>query len=106
MGLNVDNPHEEVEINQQSKRKRIGRIVLMMGLALIVIVITSSLLISVVAAYSGIGNPIASFEYLQFILVISGILMVLVGLAAVLLPEGPSKDGVWIMKMGPMFGNS
>lgn len=106
MGLNVDNSHEDVETNQQSRRKRIGRIVLMMGLALVVIVITSSILISVVAAYSGIEIPLASFEFLQFILVVSGILMVLVGLAAVLLPEGPSKDGLWVMKMGPMFGNN
>ncbi len=105
MGMNMGIPQEEVETTKPSRRKRFGRMVFLLGLALIVIDIITSLLISIVAAYSGLGTPIANVEYLHFLLVVSGILLLFAGFAAALLPEGPSDDGIWIMKMGPIVGN-
>lgn len=103
--MNLSSQQEEVETTQPSRRKRIGRMIFFWGLALILIEIIMSLLISIVAAYSGLETPIASFEYIHFLLVVSGILFVLGGLAAALLPEGPSDDGIWVMKMSPIVGN-
>lgn len=106
VGRNMNSQQEEIGVTYPSRRKRIGRVLFLVGIALIVIGLVSSLLISVVSAYSGSVPPTASFEYVRLFLVISGLLLVLAGLAAVLLPEGPSKDGLWVMKIGPLFGNS
>lgn len=104
--MNMNSQQEESEIVPPSRRKRIGRVVFLLGIALIVIGLVSSLLISVVSAYSGSVPPMGNFGYIELFLVISGLLLVLAGLAAVLLPEGPSRDGLWVMKIGPLFGNS
>ena len=58
--MNMGVPQEEVETTKPSRRKRFGRMVFLLGLALIVIDIITSLLISIVAAYSGLGTPIAT----------------------------------------------
>jgi len=72
-----------------------------LGLALVVIGLVSSVLISIVSAYSGSVPLIANFEYIQFLLVISGVLLMLAGIATVLLPEGLAKVGIWSIQTGP-----
>jgi hypothetical protein len=42
----------------------------------------------------------------NLIIIMAGILMVFAGLAAVLLPEGASKDGLWAIKSGPYVANT
>ncbi|NHI90444.1 MAG: hypothetical protein EAX87_13060 [Candidatus Thorarchaeota archaeon] len=98
----MNSQQEEIETPYPSRRKRIGRVAFLLGIALIVIGLVSSLLISVVSAYSGSVPPTANFEYIQFFLVISGIMLMLAGIAAVFLPEGFSKDAVWSMETGPI----
>jgi uncharacterized membrane protein YidH (DUF202 family) len=97
----MSSEQEETETPTPSMRKRIGRLVLYVGLAVLVIDLVSSFLISLVSAYSGSENPMTNYQTLNLFIVVAGILMVFAGLAAVLLPEGPSKDGLWVMKLGP-----
>ena len=102
MGRDMHSQQEEIEVTYPSRRKRIGRAVFLLGIALIVIGLVSSFLISIVSAYSGPVLPVVNFAYVLFLLVICGIMLMIAGIAAVLLPEGLSKDGVWSMETGPM----
>jgi hypothetical protein len=47
-----------------------------------------------------------NYQTNNLFIIMAGILMVFAGLAAVLPPEGLSKDGLWAMKSGPYVGNT
>ncbi|MFW9770433.1 MAG: hypothetical protein ACFFF9_01450 [Candidatus Thorarchaeota archaeon] len=99
----------EVEEEEQVSLKRsVGKIVLAVGIILLFLVIIFGTLTSLVSAYYG---PTESARaYVQFNTIatpvfIFGVLLVVAGLIAILLPEGQSQDGVWIMQLGP-FGKT
>jgi hypothetical protein len=87
--------------NETSFRRRVGKIVFVAGILLISIMITLGTLASLAAAYTGSVNMIHSFSDLVLFGLGIGLMLSIVGLVAMLLPEGPSKDWLWSMKTGP-----
>ena len=93
---------------QVSQRRRNGKIVLAVGIILLVLVTILGMLTSIVSAYYG---PTESARvYVRYATIatpvfIFGVLLLVAGLIAILLPEGQSQDGVWIMQLGP-FGKT
>ncbi|MFW9868654.1 MAG: hypothetical protein ACFFFO_07070 [Candidatus Thorarchaeota archaeon] len=96
---------EEVEV---SLRRRTGKIVIVVGILLLVLVIVLGMLTSIVSAYYGpteSARAYVQFNTIATPVVIFGVLLVVAGLIAILLPEGQPQDGVWIMQLGP-FGKT
>jgi hypothetical protein len=82
-------------------KRRIGKIVLAVGFFIIVLVIVLGILTSLVSAYDGSTELVRQYEILSPPIFVFGIILVMSGLVAILLPEGLSQDGVWILKTGP-----
>ena len=82
-------------------KRRIGKIALSVGLFVIVLVIVLGILTSLVSAYEGSTELVRQYDVLARPIIVFGIILVLSGLVAILLPEGLSQDGVWILKTGP-----
>jgi hypothetical protein len=82
-------------------RRRIGKIVLAVGLFVIVLVIVLGILTSLVSAYGGSTELVRVYDVIAYPCFVFGIILVMGGFVAIILPEGPSKDGVWILKTGP-----
>lgn len=82
-------------------RRRIGKIVLAVGLFVIVLVIVLGILTSLVSAYGGSTELVRVYDVIAYPCFVFGIILVMGGLVAIILPEGPSKDGVWVLKTGP-----
>ena len=82
-------------------RKRVGRIVLAVGLLVIGTVIVLGLLTSFVSATSGPIDFVQSYNVLAGPSFVFGVLFVLSGLLAILLPEGLTQEGTWSLQTGP-----
>jgi hypothetical protein len=102
----MSTPQGETDIQQPSRRKRAGRVVFFIGLALLAVIIVFSLSVSIVSSYSGAEIPIANYSSITLLIFVLGLLLILAGLIAAILPEGPSKDGIWVMKMSPFAGTN
>lgn len=101
----MNETEEESESSVKSTRKRIGRILFMAGLLLLSFSVLSILVVSVVA-YTGGTIQVSTYSgYLVPIGIFGGLLLV-AGLLMVVLPDGPSKDGVWVMMLGPYAGRN
>jgi hypothetical protein len=99
--MHADN--EEAETTRPSRRKRVGRMVFFIGLSLLLVVIVFSLSVSIVSSYSGTQIPASNYSSIIALIFILGLILVVVGLTAIILPEGLSRDGVWAMKLGPFI---
>jgi hypothetical protein len=82
-------------------RKRIGRIALAVGLFAIGTVIVLGLLTSVVSAYDASAGLVHVYDAIAVPGFVFGILFVVSGLIAVVLPEGLSQEGTWSLQTGP-----
>ena len=94
----------EAELWEQGKtplKRKIGKIGLAMGILLIVLVIVLVVLTSVVSAYDGSTELRSFYDAIARPVLVFGMLLVISGLVALILPEGLSQDGVWILKTGP-----
>jgi len=94
----------EPETREQRKiplKRRIGKIGLAIGICLIVFVIVLGILSSVVSAYDSSTELVRVYDIVAGPVFIFGVLLVISGLVAILLPEGLSQDGVWVLKTGP-----
>jgi hypothetical protein len=96
---------KENAARNQSRRKKLGRAALYLGLSTILVVSILSLSVSIVSSYSGVASPESNYFYLSLVILI-GILLVMTGLVAIILPEGPSRDGVWDMNMSSLVDNN
>lgn len=72
-----------------------------MGMFLILSFVILGVCVSLVAAYTGAAGMNQTYLNIAIPGFVMGFLLIMVGLAAVLLPEGFSKDGLWSMKVGP-----
>ncbi|MHA2379410.1 MAG: hypothetical protein ACXADS_09030 [Candidatus Thorarchaeota archaeon] len=86
---------------RQSSTRRFGRAVFWIGVALVAIVTILGAAVLLVTAYAGSGFLITSYGNIAIPLLAIGTVMILVGLVAYCLPEGFSKDGLWVLKTGP-----
>lgn len=101
----MNEPEDEAKPKEYTTRRKAGRILFMAGLLILSSSVLSILVVSV-AAYSGVAVKVSAyFGYLVPIGIFGGLLSV-AGLLMFLLPEGPSKNGVWVMMMGPYAGRN
>jgi amino acid transporter len=99
--MNTEN--EETVVKRQSRRKRAGRILFLIGLSLLLVIIIFSLSISIVSSYSGVEFPMSNYSSIISLIFVLGLLLIIVGLISIVLPEGLSRDGLWVMKLGPFI---
>ncbi|MGD9395417.1 MAG: hypothetical protein PVJ05_03220 [Candidatus Thorarchaeota archaeon] len=92
---------EREERREIPSRRRIGKIVLAAGLLIIFVVIVLGMFVSLVSAYGDSTELLRVYDALVGPGLFIGILLMMIGFAAILLPEGFSQDGVWVLKTGP-----
>ena len=92
---------QEERPNSIKLRKRVGKIVLIVGLIAIGTIIVLGLLTSFVSATSGPTDFVQTYNVLAGPSFVFGVLFVLSGLLAILLPEGLSQEGTWSLQTGP-----
>ncbi|TET10748.1 MAG: hypothetical protein E3J86_04875 [Candidatus Thorarchaeota archaeon] len=88
------------EPEQDLLRQRIGKFVMWAGIAIMLFVLITGMYLSL-AAYTSHFVQYTSEGSLLTPLVLTGIVLILFGVAALLYPSGPSEDGSWILMMGP-----
>lgn len=98
--MNERGEEQQKEPEQKHLRRFIGRIVTWVGLAIVTFVLIIAMYISL-AAYTGQNIQFTNYENLLSPIILTGIVLILFGVAALLYPTGPSKDGSWILMMGP-----
>lgn len=98
--MNERGEEQQKETEQKPLRRFIGRIVTWVGLAIVTFVLIIAMYISL-AAYTGQNIQFTNYENLLSPIILTGIVLILFGVAALLYPTGPSKDGSWILMMGP-----
>ena len=84
-----------------SRRQRIGKITLVIGVFIVLSLVILGVCVSLVTAYTGAAGMNQAYLDIAVPGIVIGLLLMMVGLAAVLLPEGLSKDGLWVIKVGP-----
>ena len=85
----------------QPRMKRVGRILFISGVAIVVGVIVFGFSVVLVAAYTGSLMVVSNYGGYAILALLFGILLIVAGLIALILPGGFSKDAVWAMKIGP-----
>ena len=93
--------NEEAETTRPSRRRMVGCMTFFIGLSLLLVVIVFSLSVSVVSSYSGTQIPTSNYSSIITLILILGLILIVAGLTAIILPDGLSRDGVWAMKLGP-----
>ena len=95
--------NEETDIGSpaQPRLKRAGRILFISGIVIVVGVIVLSLSVVLVAAYTGSLMVVSNYGGYAILALLLGILLIVAGLIALILPGGFSKDAVWAMRIGP-----
>jgi uncharacterized membrane protein HdeD (DUF308 family) len=78
----------------------VGKIVMWIGIAIILFVFITGMYLSL-AAYTSHFVQYTSEGSKLTPLLLTGIVLILFGVAAILYPTGPSKDGVWVLMTGP-----
>jgi hypothetical protein len=101
----MNESHREPEPRRLTKRQRIGRIFFAIGCVLAGLSVVCMFTVSA-AAFSGVDIDVSLLAGLITPFGVLGVVLILLGLAMVLLPDGPSKDGVWVMMLGPFAGRN
>ncbi len=85
----------------QPRLKRAGRILFISGIVIVVGGIVLGLSVVLVAAYTGSLVIVSNYGGYAILALLFGILLIVAGLIALVLPRGLSKDVIWAMKIGP-----
>ena len=85
----------------QPRLKRVGRILFISGIVIVVSGIVLGLSVVLVAAYTGSLMVVSNYGSYAILALLFGILLIVAGLIALILPGGFSKDAVWAMRSGP-----
>ena len=98
--LSPDNVHMNNQL-VRIMRRRIGRILFWIGVAIVGAV--SFLGVFVISVSALVGSSVLVVSYSEFVVPVLaiGILAIVVGLITALLPDGLSKDGLSALKLGP-----
>jgi uncharacterized membrane protein HdeD (DUF308 family) len=101
----VNESQKEPKKSRLTKRQRIGRVFLAIGSILAGFSVVCLFTIPA-AAFSGADTDVSPLAGLIAPSGVLGVVLILLGLAMVILPDGPSKDGVWVMMLGPFAGRN
>ena len=85
----------------QPRLKRAGRILFISGIAIVIGGIVLGLSVVLVAAYTGSLIIVSNYGGYAVLALLFGVFLIVIGLIALILPGGFSKDAVWAMKIGP-----
>ncbi|MFW9786179.1 MAG: hypothetical protein ACFFE2_12580 [Candidatus Thorarchaeota archaeon] len=91
----------QTEGQKKRRRKFLGSVAVGIGLSFIAFVIVFGMLIPLVSADGSSVELVQIHNVIAGPILIFGILLILAGLIAILLPEGFSKDGFWSFQTGP-----
>lgn len=92
--------HQTGESEQTPLQRIIGRVVMGIGIAIALFVFITGMYISL-AAYTGQSVQFINYENWSSPILLTGIILILFGVAAILYPTGPSEDGLWVLMTGP-----
>jgi hypothetical protein len=95
------NEETDTDSPAQPRLKRVGRILFISGIAIVVGGIVLGLSVVLVAAYTGSFVIVSNYVGYAILALLFGVLLIIIGLIALILPGGFSKDSVWAMKIGP-----
>lgn len=98
MSGNNENPKKVSK--QRSTHRVIGKALLLLGFSVSLFTFIIAMYISL-AAYTGQSTQITDYRSLLSPLTLTGVVMMVFGLAALLYPSGLSKDGSWVLMTGP-----
>jgi hypothetical protein len=96
------NESDEDKFKPIKRRKRIGKIAVVLGSIAIASVIVLGKLTTIVTAYDDSTDLLHLYDTIAVPILIFGILFVVSGLLAILLPEGLTKVGIWSLQTGPL----
>ncbi|MFW9927523.1 MAG: hypothetical protein ACFFDM_12290 [Candidatus Thorarchaeota archaeon] len=86
--------------SKKNLRHFLGRIAIWIGLAIVLFVFIIGIYISL-AAFNSQFTPITDLGSVLTPILLTGIILIIFGIAAILYPTGPSKDGSWVLMTGP-----
>ncbi|MGY5862037.1 MAG: hypothetical protein RTU09_06645 [Candidatus Thorarchaeota archaeon] len=94
---------EETETGSpaQLRLKRVGRFLFISGVIIVIGGIVFGLGVVLVAAYTGSSIIVSNYGGYAILALLSGALLIVIGLIALILPGGFSKEAVWAMRGGP-----
>ena len=92
---------ESTQPQKVRRRKRIGKIMLYIGIILFVSIIMLELGVMLVYAYNGSSSLIHATNDVALLTVPMSLILILIGLSLVLMPDGFTSDGIWIFNVGP-----
>jgi nitrate reductase gamma subunit len=95
------NEETDTSVPAQSRLKRVGRILFISGIVIVVGGIVLGLSVVLVAAFTGSFVIVSNYGGYAILALLFGVLLVIIGLIALILPGGFSKDAVWAMRIGP-----
>ena len=95
------NEETDIGLPAQSRLKRVGRILFISGIVIVVGGIVLGFGVVLVAAYTGSFVIVSNYGGYAILTLLFGVLLVIIGLIALILPGGFSKDAVWAMRIGP-----
>ncbi|UCH05542.1 MAG: hypothetical protein JSW05_05085 [Candidatus Thorarchaeota archaeon] len=84
-------------------RRVIGRILFWIGVVIIGAVIVLEVAVNSVSAITGSNTLVVGYSNSAIPLLIIGILIMIVGFMMAILPDGFSRDGLWVLKTGPFL---
>ncbi|MFX1482991.1 MAG: hypothetical protein ACFFCP_07365 [Promethearchaeota archaeon] len=82
-------------------RHLFGQVVMWIGIAVVLMVLITGLYVSLAVYPTGYGPDITSYGNLSTPLILTGIVLIILGLAVLLFPSGLSKDSNWVLMTGP-----
>jgi len=95
------NEETDMDLLVQPRLKRVGRILFILGVTIVVSGIVLGLSVVLVVAYTGSLAIVSNYGGYAILALLFGILLIVAGLIALVLPDGFPKDAVWSMKTGP-----
>ncbi|MHA2600860.1 MAG: hypothetical protein AM324_001840 [Candidatus Thorarchaeota archaeon SMTZ1-83] len=82
-------------------RRLVGRILFWIGVIIIGAVLVLGVAVISVSALSGSNTLAVDYSNYATPFFIIGILIMMIGLMMALFPDGFSRDGLWVLKLGP-----
>jgi hypothetical protein len=92
---------ESIQPQKVRRRKRIGKLILYIGITLFVSTLILELGVMLVYAYNGVSNLMYAANDFALLAVPISLMLVLIGIVLILIPDGFTSDGIWILNVGP-----
>lgn len=85
---------------KSSRRRKVGIVTLKIGVILLISIITAELGVMLVDAYSGSRSMVYATQDVAIVIFPVSLILIFIGLALILMPDGLTYDGIWIFNVG------